>query len=373
MMESFDVTKLIEDVLKAYDFKGLIVEAIPFGKGHINQTYCVYTQEDDGTCNRFILQRINTNVFKNPDNLMENIKNVTFYLTKIAKEEETGMTAMELVLTRQGDSYFTAYDGYPWRIYKFVENTVCLQKVENENQFYQAAHAFGTFQYMLRDFPSHTLHETIEKFHDTGDRLDKFMKAVSEDCINRASSVQAEIDFVLNHRDDCFVSMNALREGKLPLRVTHNDTKLNNILMDKDTMTGACVIDLDTVMPGLSINDFGDAIRFGANHSDEDEKDLSLVNFDIDLFEIYTKGYLEGASGSLTNTEIDYLPWGAKLMTLECGIRFLTDYLQGDTYFATHYEGQNLDRCRTQFKLVSDMEKAWQDMNNIIQKYNNLK
>ena len=187
--------------------------------------------------------------------------------------------------------------------------------------------------------------------------------------MGRAKDVQPEIDFVLAHEADCSVAMSALREGKLPLRVTHNDTKLNNVLIDRETGKGICVIDLDTVMPGLAINDFGDSIRFGANHSAEDERDLSKVNFDLDLFEAYARGFLTGCAGSLIPAELEYLPWGAKLMTLECGIRFLTDYLEGDHYFATHREGQNLDRCRTQFKLVSDMEKAWDDMAAVVKKY----
>ena len=184
--------------------------------------------------------------------------------------------------------------------------------------------------------------------------------------MGRAKEVTTEIRFVMDRKDDCSVAVNALREGKLPLRVTHNDTKLNNVLIDEDTMEGICIIDLDTTMPGLSIYDFGDSIRFGANHSAEDEKDLSKVNFDIDLFKRYTRGFLEGAQGGLTDTELEYLPWGAKLMTLECGIRFLTDYLEGDHYFRIHYPEQNLDRCRTQFKLVSDMEGQWEQMHAIV-------
>ena len=187
--------------------------------------------------------------------------------------------------------------------------------------------------------------------------------------MGRAKDCAAEIEFVKAHEADCSAALSALRAGKLPLRVTHNDTKLNNVLIDKATNEGVCVIDLDTVMPGLSINDFGDSIRFGANHSSEDERDLSKVNFDLDLFDIYTKGFLEGAAGTLTAAEKEYLPWGAKLMTLECGIRFLTDYLEGDHYFKIHRDGQNLDRCRTQFKLVSDMEKCWDKMAEVVEKY----
>ena len=214
-----------------------------------------------------------------------------------------------------------------------------------------------------------TLYETIPHFHDTEDRLARFKAAVAADKLGRAAGCQPEIDFVLAREKDCSVALDALRAGKLPLRVTHNDTKLNNVLMDDKTGEGMCIIDLDTVMPGLVLYDFGDSIRFGANHSAEDETDLSKVNLDVDLFSAYTAAFLEGTGGSLSNTEIEYLPWGAKLMTLECGMRFLTDYLEGDTYFHISREGQNLDRCRTQFKLVADMEERWSELEAIVNRY----
>ena len=257
----------------------------------------------------------------------------------------------------------------PWRVYPFVEDTICLQKAETPELFRASAVAFGKFQRMLKDYPADTLYETIPKFHDTEDRLAKLKAAVAADAVGRVKDVTAELKFVEEREADCSVALSALREGRLPLRVTHNDTKLNNILIDRESGEGICVIDLDTVMPGLSINDFGDSIRFGANHSAEDERDLTRVNFDLELFDVYAAGYLEGAGGALTEAELDYLPWGAKLMTLECGIRFLTDYLEGDHYFRTHREGQNLDRCRTQFKLVSDMENTWDKMRAVVDKY----
>ena len=221
---------------------------------------------------------------------------------------------------------------------------------------------------MLDGYPAETLYETIPHFHDTEDRLAKLKAAVENDCMGRVSECADEIAFAIAHESDCSVALQALREGVLPLRVTHNDTKLNNVLIDKSTGEGMCIVDLDTTMPGLSINDFGDSIRFGANHAAEDEKDLTKVNFDIDLFEAYTRGFLDGAAGSLTQAELDYLPWGAKLMTLECGIRFLTDYLVGDVYFHISRPEQNLDRCRTQFKLVRDMEEQFPAMQGIVAK-----
>jgi hypothetical protein len=254
-------------------------------------------------------------------------------------------------------------------VYPFVEDTICYQTAETPELFAASGRAFGHFQRLLQGYPAQTLHETIPHFHDTEDRLAKLKAAMAADKLSRAAECRQELDFVLAREADCSVALQALRDGILPLRVTHNDTKLNNVLMDRETGEGLCVIDLDTVMPGLSINDFGDSIRFGANHSAEDEKDLSRVNLDVSLFETYTQAFLEGAGGTLTAAEIDYLPWGAKLMTFECGIRFLTDYLEGDTYFHTTRAGQNLDRCRTQFKLVSDMEAHWDELAEIVKKY----
>lgn len=364
----------ISEALAAYDFAGEIVGTMRFGKGHINDTFCVYTQTEEGDCVRYIMQRMSAAAFKHPDQLMKNIVGVTDYLRNIieANGGDTARETMTVLRTKNGDTYFTDSENGAWRVYPFVENTKCLQSAETPELFYASAKAFGKFQHMLKDYPADTLFETIERFHDTENRLANFEKALAADKMCRAKDCAEEIAFVKAHAADCSVALSALREGKLPLRVTHNDTKLNNILIDKDTNEGICVIDLDTVMPGLAMNDFGDSIRFGANHSAEDERDLSKVNFDLSLFDIYTKGFLEGAAGTLTDTEKEYLPWGAKLMTLECGIRFLTDYLEGDTYFKVHREGQNLDRCRTQFKLVSDMEKQWDDMAAVIKKYSDL-
>ena len=313
----------------------------------------------------------NTNTFTDPDGLMENIVGVTDYLRGIIEKNggDIARETMTVQRTKEGKNYYRDSQGGCWRVYPFVEGTVCLQAVEDPEQFYQSAVAFGNFQRLLAGYDASTLHETIAKFHDTRNRFANFKKALEADVCGRAKDVQPEIDFVLAREKDCAVLMDQLEAGKLPLRVTHNDTKLNNILMDKKTGTGICVIDLDTVMPGLALNDFGDSIRFGANHCAEDEKDLSKVNFDLDLFEIYTKGFLEAAGDALTTAEKENLPWGAKLMTLECGISFLTDYLEGDHYFRVHREGQNLDRCRTQFKLVSDMEANWDKMSAISLQY----
>ncbi len=361
---------ILTQVLAAYDFPETLVGVVRYGQGHINDTFCVLCQPKEGDCIRFILQGLSTAAFPHPEELMENFIGITSYLREaiIADGGDPDRETLSLVNTKDGKPYYVDQNGKVWRLTPFIENTDCFQSATPE-LFEASARSFGRFQYQLRDFPAATLHEPIVNFHNTEDRFAKFIAALEADKLGRAAGVKAEIDFVLARKEDCSVAMKALRDGVLPLRVTHNDTKLNNILIDRATGEGICVIDLDTTMPGLSINDFGDSIRFGANHSKEDEKDLSKVNFDIDLFEAYTRGFIEGSKGSLTQAELDYLPWGARLMTLECGIRFLTDYLDGDNYFRTHYEGQNLDRCRTQFKLVSDMEAQFDEMAAIIKKY----
>ncbi|BFJ84079.1 aminoglycoside phosphotransferase family protein [Ruthenibacterium sp. CLA-JM-H11] len=363
--------QVLQEALTAWDWNALVVGAVRYGAGHINDTFCVYTQTDNGDCVRYILQRINTNTFRDPDALMENISGVTGYLRKIIEKNggDPMRETMNVIPTREGKSYYADSDGGAWRVYTFVEDTVCLQKVETPEQFYESAYAFGNFQRLLADYPADTLHETIANFHNTVWRYENFEKALAADACGRAKEVQAEIDFVKAHKDDCAVMVNLLKEGRLPLRVTHNDTKLNNILMDKASGKGICVIDLDTVMPGLAANDYGDSIRFGANDCAEDERDLTKVNFSLPLFETYTEGFLAAAGDALTDLEKDTLVWGAKLMTLECGIRFLTDYLEGDHYFKVHREGHNLDRCRTQFKLVSDMESHWDEMKAIVKKH----
>lgn len=359
----------LEEVLRAYDLPETFLGAVRYGCGHINDTFCLVCQPEEGKAIRFILQGVSSVAFPQPEKLMENFIGITTHLrNKILQRGGDPMReTLNLVKTKDGKDYYTDAQGKIWRLLPFVENTVSLQSATPQT-FEASAQAFGRFQLLLQDYPAHTLHETIENFHNTEDRFRKFQEALAADRQGRAKDVQQEIQFVLSRREDCSVAVRALREGKLPLRVTHNDTKLNNVLMDEDTLEGICVIDLDTTMPGLSIYDFGDSIRFGANHSAEDEKDLSKVNFDIDLFEVYTRGFLEGAQGAITEAEQEYLPWGAKLMTLECGIRFLTDYLDGDCYFHIRYPEQNLDRCRTQFKLVADMEAQWEQMHRIVKK-----
>jgi len=360
----------LPEVLAAYDFPATLLGATRYGQGHINDTFCVVCQPQEGDAIRYILQGLSLAAFPHPDELMENFIGITSYLRDkiVAAGGDPLRETLSLVKTRDGKDYYTDSTGKVWRLTPFIENTDCFQSATPE-LFEASARSFGRFQYMLQGYPAETLHEAIVNFHNTEDRYAKFEAALTADKMGRAKDIAEEIKFVTDRKADCSVALQALRDGKLPLRVTHNDTKLNNILIDRDTHEGICVIDLDTTMPGLSINDFGDSIRFGANHSKEDEKDLSKVNFDIALYEAYTRGFLEGAQGSLTEGELEYLPWGARLMTLECGIRFLTDYLDGDHYFRIHYPEQNLDRCRTQFKLVKDMEEQFDQMAAVIRKY----
>ncbi len=354
-----------QDVLAAFDFPSQILSIERYGHGHINDTYCVRC---DGV--RFILQGISTAAFPHPEQLMENMAGITAFLrVKIAAAGgDPNRETLTLLPTIDGKDFYTDGGGKVWRLLKFIEGTTCPQTATPE-LFEAAGYSFGRFQRMLENFPVESLHETIQRFHDTEDRYAKFEAVLTADPMGRAAAVAEEIAFVQARKADCSVAMQALREGKLPLRVTHNDTKLNNILFDAATGKGLCVIDLDTTMPGLSIHDFGDAIRFGASTAAEDERDLSKVHFDLDLYEIFTRGFLEGAQGALTDAELEYLPWGAKLMTLECGMRFLTDYLDGDHYFRISYPEHNLDRCRTQLKLVAEMEDAFPQMQAVIAKY----
>ena len=250
-------------------------------------------------------------------------------------------------------------------MYDFVEGTICLQLPETDEDFYQSAVGFGTFQQLLTDFPAAKLHETIPNFHNTPDRYRVLLETLERDPMHRAAQVQPEIEFALARQAEMSAIQNALTAGELPLRVTHNDTKLNNVLLDAATRQALCVIDLDTVMPGSSLYDFGDSIRFGAATAAEDEKDLSKMEMSLDRFRVFTRGYVCACSW-LTEKELELLPLGAKTMTMECGVRFLTDYLDGDHYFAVHRDGQNLDRARTQFKLVADMEKKWNEMQKIV-------
>ena len=353
--------ELLRQAAAAFDFGLPTGEAERYGAGHINDTFAVWAADHS---RRWILQRINTDTFTDPAGLMENVTGVTSYLRReiLARGGDPDRETLNVVPTREGKPYYTDCEGGAWRAYLFVEGTVCLQKVENERDFYTAAETFGNFQNQLAGYPAATLHETIARFHDTPNRYANFERALAADVMGRAKEIGPEIAFIRAREADCRVLVDQLAAGVLPLRVTHNDTKLNNVLIDQATGKGICVIDLDTVMPGLSAYDFGDSIRFGANDCAEDEPDQSKVHFSLHLYEVFARGYLAAAGSAMTEAERRSLPWGAKLMTLECGIRFLTDYLEGDHYFKISRPAQNLDRARTQFTLVEGMEREFDAM-----------
>ena len=370
-MEGLNMERISKEIVPKFAIEGTLTEAVPYGSGHINDTVRLTCALENGGQKRYILQRMNDGIFKNPVELMENVMNVTSFLRKkiVERGGDPERETLNVIRTVDGDNFLKDEDGDFWRMYIFIENATSFDIVRTPEDFYNSAVSFGNFQLLLQDYPAATLHETIPNFHNTVSRFADFKKAVEEDVCGRAKEVQDEIRFVMEREADTHVICDALANGEIPLRVTHNDTKLNNIMIDNETGKGICVIDLDTVMPGSALYDYGDSIRFGASTGAEDEKNLELINCDMGLFEIYTKGYVEGCGGSLTEKEIRMLPMGAKLMTMECGMRFLADYLQGDVYFKIHRPEHNLDRARTQFKLVADMEKKWDEMAGIVEKY----
>lgn len=345
----------IRNIINEFQISGVIQDIKPLGNGHINDTCLVTT-----CCEKYTFQRINTDIFKNPDELMDNLFAVTEYL----KEKFPSELTINYVRTKSGDKYFKCDTGC-YRMSVYIDNVIALDSARNGDDFYESAVAFGNFQRKLADFPADTLHETIKDFHNTAWRLDNLKAAAKTDRVGRLESVREQYEFYIAREGDIDTGIT------LPLRVTHNDTKLNNVLLDEKTGKGVCVIDLDTVMPGLSVNDFGDAIRFGASTAAEDEKDLDKVHFSIELFEAYVKGYKDGVGNALTENEVALLPHGAIMMTYECGMRFLTDYLDGDNYFKTDYPEHNLDRCNTHVKLVYEMEQSLDKMKEIVAKYFN--
>lgn len=363
METPFDIGFLSE----GFNLSGKFTNYKTKNDGHINSTYVLFFEEDDGTKKAYTVQKINTYVFKDPDGLMNNIVGVTSHLQN--KIRQSGGNPMRETLTFlpavNGKYYYRDADGACWRCYYYIDDAYTCNLIENESVFFGAGKAFGTFQQQLSDYPIDTLSETIPKFHNTYSRLLDFKKAVNDDIAGRAKNVKEEIDFILSREDDTKILLDMIEKGELPLRVTHNDTKLNNILFDEKTNEGICIIDLDTVMPGLSLYDFGDSIRFGANTASEDEKDVSKVHLSLELYKAYVEGYLSTAKQSLTDNEIEYLPFSAKLMTLECGMRFLGDYLNGDVYFKTAYPEHNLVRSHTQLALVKDIEDKMEEMKKI--------
>ena len=343
----------IKNIANKFALKGEIISVEPYGSGHVNKTYLVET-----TMGKYVLQKINTVAFKHPEQLMENLLKVATVLSKANKE------TMNFLPTKDGEIYYHDQDVY--RLYEFVDNVVVFQEIPNQQVFEQAGSAFGEFINGLKDFNALELHETIKDFHNTPKRFENFKNAVEYDLVGRAKTCQQEIEFILQREDTLSLAVEELKKGNLPIRVTHNDTKLNNVLMDSKTLKPRMVIDLDTVMAGTLIYDFGDAIRFGASTAKEDEKDLDKVHFDMSMFTAFAKGFLSALDGVITDREKQLLPYGAYLMTIECGMRFLTDYLEGDVYFSTARPEHNLDRARTQLKLAKEMQENLSKMQEIV-------
>ena len=363
---AYDFNKIIAN----FNLNGSLISCERYGEGHINETYLAIVNEN-GKEVKYILQRINGKLFTDVDKLMNNIRLVTeFNREKItARGGNPDRESLTLIYTKDGNAYYRDEENNCFRIYKYITDAVAYQIVEKPEHFYQSAVAFGNFANLLAEFDATKLFEVLPDFHNTEKRFRDFEASLKADKMGRAKDVQEEINFYLSRKDYCSKIVSLLRSGEMPTKVTHNDTKLNNVMLDANTGNYVAVIDLDTIMPGSICYDFGDSIRFGCNPAAEDEKDLSKVNFDINLFETYAKGYLSALGSSATKIERENLAFGAILMTYECGMRFLSDYLDGDVYFRTHREGHNLDRTRTQIKLVSDMEKVLDQMQAIVNKY----
>ena len=346
----------IQKAAFAFSMDGKPISCARFGSGHINETFMVTTSKG----RNYVLQHINRHVFKNPPQLMANANGVTSFI------RAKGGVALNFLTTADGSPCYCDEKGEYWRSYEYVSG-LSLDAAETAEDFYQSGLAFGQFQDQLSDYPAETLFETIPNFHNTPDRFRQLREAIGEDRSGRLDTCRDEVEFYLAHEELGGKLYGMLEAGLLPLRVTHNDTKLNNVLLEPDTHAPLCVLDLDTVMPGLSAYDFGDSIRFGAATAAEDEKDASRMKLDLALFEAFTRGFLTGAP-NLTDNEKKALPLGAFTMTLECGSRFLKDYLDGDVYFRTHYPEHNLVRCRTQMAMCADMLKHWSNMEAIVEK-----
>lgn len=359
----------IRAVGEHFNVFGDFVSAAPYGSGHINDTYCaVYDQ--GGSEIRYIFQRINHNVFKQPELVMENISRVLAHQhAKYAENPHSTRRAMTLIPTIKDEaSFFQDEQGNYWRVYVMIEKARTYDVLENIDQAYQAAKAFAIFQRMLTDIPGERLHETIPDFHNTPKRFEAFQEALAADVENRAQMASPEIDTILAQENIVSTLVDLQAEGKIPERITHNDTKLNNVMIDDATSEGVCVIDLDTVMPGLALYDFGDMVRSGTNPAPEDTQDLAQVKMRIDMFEALAGGYLSSAAKFLNETEIEYLPFSGQLITLEIAIRFMTDFLQGDVYFKTHRENHNLDRCRVQLTMFKSIRENEPQMRDFVQK-----
>jgi len=364
------VSDTVREAARHFAIDGTFLDATPYGTGHINDTYASRFQTRDGV-RRFIHQRINRVVFKDPAMLMSNIERVTSHArrTIVAAGGDPDRETLTLIPTTDGRSFHLSPEGEYWRTYIFIEGARTYDQVVDPHHVFSASRAFGRFQGMLQTLPGERLHETIPDFHHTPRRWAAFEAALAADTCGRAGAARPEIAFVLDRQADVSVIVDLLADGTIPERVTHNDTKLNNVMIDDVTGEGVCVIDLDTVMPGSALYDFGDTVRTAATTAPEDERDLSKVGVDLGTFELLVRGYLEATRDFLTRPEVDLLAYAARLITFENGMRFLTDYLAGDVYFKVHRRDHNLDRCRTQFTMVAEMDRRMEEMEALVERY----
>lgn len=357
----------IKSVAKHFQIDGELADARPVARGHINDTYFL-AAEKNGVVARYVLQRINDAVFKDPPSMMTNIIRVTEHISAKMREIDAGLASRQLtvIAADDGRGYYQDIDGNFWRVYNFIENAVTRDTLESTGLAYEAARMFGWFQRMLIDLPGPALHETIADFHNTPRRFDVFREVLTADVLNRAADAKPEIDFVFENSGLCGVLLDLVGKGEISGRIAHNDTKINNVMLDETTGKGVCVIDLDTVMPGLSVYDFGDMIRTATCSAREDERDLSKVAVDISMFEALVRGYAAETGGFLTSAEKKHLVFAGKLITFEQLMRFLTDYLGGDVYYKISRQGHNLDRSRTQMRLVESIVEQEEAMTELV-------
>ncbi len=353
---------------RQFQIAGELESAKPFTHGHINDTY-VATYNHNGGARRYVHQRINHHVFKNPVAVMDNIRRVTEHIRQRLIRHgynDVNRRVLTLVPTHDGGWFHCTADGHYWRTYLFIERAHIHDVVETPAQAYASARTYGLFQQSLSDLSGPRLAETIPDFHHTPRRYASFQRALAQDSLNRAQTCRAEIDFAVGHEPMTRVLLDLQQRGEIPERITHNDTKFNNVMLDDATGAGICVLDLDTVMPGLALYDFGDMVRTTTSPTAEDERDLSKIRMEMPMFEALTRGYLSAANVFLNHREKEHLAFSGKLITFEIGLRFLTDYLEGDHYFKIHRPAHNLDRCRTQFKLVESIERQEDAMNRLV-------
>jgi aminoglycoside phosphotransferase (APT) family kinase protein len=362
----------LKSISQEFEVKGEFLSAQPYGNGHLHDTFLVKMKRQPGPV-AYIFQRINHTAFRNPPALMENISRVTRFLRQKLEtlyfiNHDISRHVLTVIPTKDGENLYKDSDGNYWRAYLFIEKAKAYDTLHSLDQAYQAAFMFGQFLKRLEDFPPPPLHETIANFHNGPERFKEFQQALTSDSLNRAKTARAEIDFLSSHAGLFAVIPDLVQKKKIPLRVTHNDTKINNVLLDETTGAGVCVIDLDTVMNGVSLYDFGDLARSTLSSLEEDERDLTNLVVEMPRFEAIIKGFLAGAAGSLTRSERDYLVFSTQLMPLLIGMRFLSDYLRGDIYFKVRRHSHNLDRCRRQFKLVQAVKNHETEMLSIVQK-----